>query len=276
VYSQIVVPIDGGAFADRACRPAARIAERSDAPVLLVAFSHTEVHRRDLEATLAERASALKELTSVPVDYRVRVVDDTAAAIVAEVEAEPGSLVCMSSVGRAHSEPVLGSVAERVLREVTTPVLLVGPSVDVDRFRLSGTVEVPVDGSKHSETVLPIAASWSIVYDLGLRVVNVVPMRLPDAPVPEQFECWMETAYVRHVAEKLRSDSHKSVDFDVLHGKDVTDRLVEDAGRYGCIIAMATHGRTGAGRLAAGSVAMRVVHKATVPVLAYRPLQLRS
>jgi nucleotide-binding universal stress UspA family protein len=275
VYSQIVLPLDGGPFADRALRPALEMAERSDAPVLLVAFAHTAAHRDDLEAELISRAAVLKEATSVPVDYRVAITEDIAAAIVAEVDAEPGSLVCMSSVGRAHTEPLFGSVAEAVLREVSTPVLLIGPSVDVQRFRLSGVMEVPVDGSKHSEAVLPIAASWSIVYDLGLRVVNVVPMTSPNAPVPEQFECWMETAYVRHVAEKLRRDAQRSVDFDVLHARDVAARIVEDSSRYAAVLAIATHGRTGRSRVVAGSVAMQVVHDATVPVLAYRPLQLR-
>jgi nucleotide-binding universal stress UspA family protein len=149
----------------------------------------------------------------------------------------------MSSVGRSHAEPVLGSVAEAVLREVSTPVLLVGPTVDVEHFVLRGDIEVPVDGSKHSEAVLPIAASW--------------------------------TGYVRHVAERLRRDTERRADFDVLHGDDVGARLVEDAGRYSSVVAMATHGRRGVKRVAAGSVTMLVVHHATVPVLAYRPLALR-
>ena len=86
----------------------------------------------------------------------------------------------------------------------------------------------------------------------------------------------METGYVRNVAERLRRDVDRGVDFDALHGRDVVERIVDDATRYTSMIAMATHGRSGRPRVAAGSVAMGVVHTATVPVLAYRPPELRS
>jgi nucleotide-binding universal stress UspA family protein len=274
MYSQIIVPLDGSDFSARACTVAARVAERSDAPIRLVGFATNDAQGEVLERDLATRAGLLKELTTAPVDYRVAVIaHDPASAIVLEVEQEPGSLVCMSSVGRSHAEPVLGSVAEAVLREVSTPVLLVGPSVDVEHFVLRGDIEVPVDGSKHSEAVLPIAASWSIVYGLGARVVTVAPGD-PDHRI-DRLESWMETGYVRHVAERLRRDTDRRADFDVLHGDEIGPRLVEDAGRYTSLIAMATHGRRGVKRLAAGSVTMHVVHHATVPVLAYRPLALR-
>jgi nucleotide-binding universal stress UspA family protein len=272
VYSQIVVPHDGGDFAHRACQPALQLAERSDAALLLIGCAPSESRRQELESDLAARAAALKEMTSAPVGYRVVVSDHPAAGIVAEVDAEPGSLVCMSSVGRARTEPLLGSVAEAVLRDVSTPALLVGPSVDVDHFALSGAIEVPVDGSRHAESILPIAASWSIVYRLGLRVVTVAP---GPTRMFDPLESWMETGYVRNVAERLRRDVDRSVDFDVLHGNDVVERIVDDAARYTSVIALATHGRTGRSRVAAGSVAMGVVHRATVPVLAYRPLELR-
>jgi nucleotide-binding universal stress UspA family protein len=166
---------------------------------------------------------------------------------------------------------VLGSVAEALLRDFSTPVLLVGQSVDVEHFALRGCLDVPLDGSKHGEAILPIAASWSIVYGLNLRVITVAPGA---TSAFDRLESWMETGYVRHVSESLRRETERRVDFDVLHGNDVGERLVEDAGRYSSVIAMATHGRTGAARLAAGSVTMHTVHRATVPVLAYRPLEL--
>jgi nucleotide-binding universal stress UspA family protein len=273
VYSQIVVPLDGEEFSLRAMGPALELAERSDADLVLVSFARTESHRNDLESFLGETVAGLAGRTSGKVVARVELVEDPAAAIVAEVERQPGSLVCMSSVGRPRSEPLLGSVAEAVLRDVSTPVLLIGPHADVDRFTLSGTIEVPVDGSALSEGVLPIAASWAIVYHLGLRVVTVVSATLTE---PERLETWMESGYVRHIAEKLQRDVEKSVDFDVLHGRDIADRVLDDAARHATLLAVATHGRTGVARLAAGSVAMALVHRSTLPVLAYRPLELRG
>jgi nucleotide-binding universal stress UspA family protein len=267
MYSQIVVPLDGGTFSSRAVGPALKLAAASDADVLLVACARTDAHGHDLRRYLAQLGSELPR----EVRHKVAVVDDIPAAIVAEVDADPGSIVCMSSVGRSHAEPFLGSVAEAVLRDVSTPLLMVGPSVDVDRFEMKGTIEVPVDGSETSQAILPIAASWAIVYHLGLRVVSVVS---PDPRAPEEAGTLVETGYVRHVAEKLRGDVSRPVDFDVLHGTDPAKRIIDDAELHASMIAIATHGRTGLHRVAAGSVAMQIVHHATRPVLAYRPLDL--
>jgi nucleotide-binding universal stress UspA family protein len=271
VYSQIVVPLDGEEFASRALGPALELADRSDAELLLVSYARTTSHLQDLEDYVDSVVHDLRGQFKGKVTARVALAEDPAAAIVYEVERNPGSLVCMSSVGRPRVEPVLGSVAEAVLREVSTPVLMIGPGVEVGRFRLGGTIEVPVDGSTLSEGILPIATSWAIVYHLGLRIVTVASPAPPD----ERVESWMESGYVRQIAERLRRDVGKPVDFDVLHGRDIADRIVDDAGRYATMIATATHGRTGLARLAAGSVAMELVHRSTLPVLAYRPLELR-
>ncbi len=119
MYSQIVVPLDGGRFSRRAIGPAIQLATASDADLLLVAYAHSDTHRRDLEAEIAEVAATIN---TCPVRTKVEVASSVASAIVAEVDAEPGSLVCMSSVGRSRSEPIIGSVAEAVLRDVGGPV----------------------------------------------------------------------------------------------------------------------------------------------------------
>ncbi len=266
MYSQIVVPLDGGRFSRRAVGPAIRLATASDADLLLVAYAHSDTHRRDLETVLAEVAG---EVQTCRVRTKVEAAASVASAIVAEVDAEPGSLVCMSSVGRSRSELIFGSVAEVVLRTVSTPVLLVGPSVDVDRFRLEGTMDVAVDDSTTSHAILPIAASWSIVFHLGLRVVTVLPVERDALADPT-----VEAAHVRRVANELQRDVDKPVDFDVLHG-DAAQCIIDDVATHANVLALATHGRTGLPRVAAGSVAMAVVHRSVRPVLVYRPIHLR-
>jgi nucleotide-binding universal stress UspA family protein len=264
VYSQIVVPLDGGPFSQRALGPATRLAVASDADMLLVAYARTDSHRRDLEAVMAEIAA---EERPCAVRTKVEIVDNVASAVVHEVDAEPGSLVCMSSVGRSRSELVIGSVAEAVLRDVSTPVLLVGPSVDVDRFRLEGTMDVSVDESSTSHAILPIAASWSIVFHLALRVVTVLPVSTTAEPP-------LESAQVHHIANELQRDVDLPVDFDVLHG-DAAACIIDDVTHHANLLAMSTHGHTGLKRLAAGSVAMAVVHGSIRPVLVDRPEHFR-
>jgi nucleotide-binding universal stress UspA family protein len=267
MYSQIVVPVVPGGFSTRAVGPAARLAAKSDATLLLVSYARSDVHLEEHRQEVKALAAAIDQPN---VATKVELADDVAAAIASEVGAEPGSLVCMSSVGRAHAGHVLGSVAEGVLRQVSTPVLLFGPSADADGFDLDGPITVCVDGSKTAETIVPIAASWAIVFGTGLRVISVQHQRGRDAAGAGV----VDTGYVRNIARGLHADVGREVDYDVLHLSDPVKAIVDDADNHGsCVIAAATHGETGLRRMVAGSVTMGLVHRAHRPVLAYRPLQ---
>jgi nucleotide-binding universal stress UspA family protein len=267
MYTQIVVPLTPGAFSARAAGPAARLAARSNARLLLVSFASTEVHLEDLRQEVKAIAA---ELDYPDVVTKIELAEDVAGAVAAEVAAEPGSLVCMSSVGRPHAGRVLGSVAEGVLRQVSTPVLLFGPSADTEAFDLTGPLLVCVDGSKTAESIVPIAASWAIVFGVGLRVVSVQHPPGPDQ-VPEGV---IDSGYVQNIARRLHKDVGRDIDFEVLHRTDAVNAIVDDAAASGAsVIAAATHGATGLRRIVAGSVTMGLVHRAHQPVLAYRPLQ---
>jgi nucleotide-binding universal stress UspA family protein len=268
VYSQVIVPLDGSDSSARALAPAARLAERSHARVLLLAAAHTRAHRRELEGCLVERAAHVRQLTSVTVDHRTDIASGgPASCVVAEMDAHPDSVVCMASVGRSRVEPFVGSVAEAVMTAIRAPVLLVGPAVAVDDFALEGAIEVPLDGTEPAESVLPIATTWSSNLGLDLRIVSVLPAH-PDRRAAERVT-WQRTGYLRRTAHTLHGDTARHVEFDLLHG-DVGERIVDDAARHACLVAMATGSRTAGPRVALGSVAMRVVHDANVPVLAYR------
>jgi nucleotide-binding universal stress UspA family protein len=260
MYAQIVVPLDGGAFSARALAPAARLAVASDARLRIVSFARTDSYLATLRESIEEITEKL-ELSDLSV--RVDLATDTAEAIASEVDAEPGSLVCMSSAGRSHSAPILGSVAEGVLRRVSTPVLLVGPGEHADSLDLERPLVVSVDGSSTSESILPIVASWAIVYHVPVRVVCVV----------EQGGSGDESGYVRRIATQLEHEIERPVDFDVLHHGDVGRAVLDDLrASHAGAVAMATHGKTGLNRVVAGSTTMRVLHHAPCPVLSYRPI----
>jgi nucleotide-binding universal stress UspA family protein len=60
----------------------------------------------------------------------------------------------------------------------------------------------------------------------------------------------------------------------VLRALDPAAALVAEEARVpATLVAMATHGRTGLGRVALGSVATRVVHDSRCPVLVIRPAE---
>jgi nucleotide-binding universal stress UspA family protein len=146
--------------------------------------------------------------------------------------------------------------------------LLVGPASHADFLDLERPITVCVDGSPSSESILPIVASWAIVFHLDTRVVHVVPSRHRDDPLADESE------YAKRIAASLEVEIGRRVSYDVLRGDAVADVVANDARvQHAGIVAAATHGATGLHRVVAGSVAMGIVHHAPCPVLAYRPLE---
>jgi nucleotide-binding universal stress UspA family protein len=276
VYSQIVVPLDGSDMAARAIEPARALAQACASPIVAV----TCIGRDEPEADRVDHIRRQLAAAAAPdAELRVLKIDGPVAAAIVEVlEDEPGSLVVMASVAHPRTAPIVGSVSEELLGAISQPVLLVGPEVDTATFELTGPVLVAVDGSDTSESILPLAGAWALAFGLQPWVVTVI-----DRDSADQFaaagagggDVGSETGYVHRVALKLGQDIGHGVEFDTLHGEQPAIRLAEDAAdRRAALITISTHGRTGARRVALGSVAMAVVHHAPCPVLVHRPAHL--
>ena len=117
----LVVPLDGSPETERAAPIAAALARQWRAETLLVAVSPLPEHaRRDLEQLMWRDGF----------EGRVEAIDqdDVAAALRSVVEQAPEPAVCMATHSRGRvSVALLGSVTERLLREVHVPFVLVGP-----------------------------------------------------------------------------------------------------------------------------------------------------
>jgi nucleotide-binding universal stress UspA family protein len=276
MYSQIVVPLDGSPMSARAIQPGLALAGACQSPLVALtcvwrgetASERAEVVRAQLEAAGAGEAELRVEPVQGPV----------APAIAAVVEDQPGSLVVMASVARPRTAPIVGSVSEEVLASLSQPVLLVGPHADVTGFSPTGTMVVPVDGSRTSESILPLAAAWSLAFGLEPWVVMVVDRSATDAlaaAAARGGDVGVETGYVHRMAERIRQSTEHPVEFEVLHGSNPA-RQVADFARdnKAAVVAVSTHGRTGVQRVALGSVAIAIVHHAPCPVLVHRPPHL--
>jgi len=194
-------------------------------------------------------------------------------AILAEAR-DPDTVVCMTTHGRSGiGHAALGSVAETVLRGAHHPLLLVGRRLERGAWEFAhwaadGKLLVPVDGSKNSEAIVPAASEWARMLGLRARVAQVVPESV--GLRVERRDRPLQAAILRRVADAL-PDAVGLAQWEILHGPDVADSLVDYANRLpATLIAMATHGRTGLARFALGSVAMRVVHNSPCPVLVVR------
>jgi nucleotide-binding universal stress UspA family protein len=77
--------------------------------------------------------------------------------------------------------------------------------------------------------------------------------------------------YLDKVAQRMR-DAGAQVQTRVLVSDQVVAALMQDAGLHNIdLIAMSTAGRSGLARLLLGSVADKVLRRAEVPLLLYRP-----
>lgn len=159
---RIVVPFDGSELAARALPFARRLALSLRVPVLLVKVTEIGQHLetglsygaafgpeiygeilREAQANdLAEISVAANELRRSGVEVQARVVDGVIADAIARVT-EPTDIIVMTSHGRGGLRRlVLGSVAEKLVRQGPVPVILV-PAIDrveVPKFAIDGVM----------------------------------------------------------------------------------------------------------------------------------------
>lgn len=266
MYLQIVMPTDGSDSSLAVFAVAKRLATACASPVVVLTVVGPDEHADEVRAQL--RSQLIERSGLDPATDRVEVVQgaEPAAAILAELERVPGSLLCLRTTGRARTEPFLGMVTETVLRGTTGPAVLVGPEVDPDAWALDGPLVLCTDGSRTAGTMAPIAAQWGIAMGVDVTVVSVSPVGA--AAVGDTSDI----ALPAHLAHELQREIGRTVDYDSLHGDDVADAVVRFAADRGAaLIAAATHGRTGLARIALGSTTMALVHRAPVPVLTQRP-----
>ena len=140
-----------------------------------------------------------------------------------------------------------------------------------------GSILVPLDGSALAESILPCVRAFARLTSAEVTLFQAVeplptgekgPLEALLArtePVIEPTE--HARAYLIHVAQEL---SHQGL---VVHARVETGPAAEtivEAARGFDLIAMATHGRGGIGRWVYGSVAEKVLHGASAPVLLIR------
>ena len=176
---------------------------------------------------------------------------------------DPDAIVCMSvDATGGRLDGLLGSVSEDVLRSGHHRCVLVGPAVRSIGSLSDGPVVVCLDGSHTSESIVPLGAEWARATSGGAWAVTVVE----DLHFPSDVS---ESAYVRAMAGRL---GVPDAGWETLHGSDVAGAITEfAAGVDAGSIVMSTHGRSGLARIAMGSVAIRVVHRARCPVIVRRP-----
>jgi len=142
---------------------------------------------------------------------------------------------------------------------------------------------VPMDGSEIAECVLPILEWFVRVSNVKeIVIIRVVePMHMRDdieKHIPpderkhiEEDSRELAEAYCKKIISRLKNNEVTKT-ATVLTGKParaITEYVTKD--KEIDLIIMATHGRSGVGRLLHGSTADQIIHDAVVPIMLVTP-----
>lgn len=275
MFGDVLVPMDGSEASERALDVAIPIARHLASTLRIVSYADRELLDR-MEADI-NQALGRRDTEGLTVEISVETPSvKVSEMLIDQVRRHPGTLLCLSTHGRGRSELLTGSVANDVLRQITSAVLLIGPKCDTDSFLLSGRVVLPADGSVVSESVVPVATAWAIIMHAPVEVLSVLDPKMANMAATTHGDL-TETTYTHRLAKQIGDDLGRTVDYDVLHDKNPAPAIIdhirdEPVG----IVAMATHGATGLARLTVGSVTSEIVRSSPVPVLTIRPPELAS
>jgi nucleotide-binding universal stress UspA family protein len=286
-----MLPLDGSRFSELALPLAIRLANQSGARLHIV-----RVHVPSLtagDAIVSENYDELvrdweREALSVALDRAtdagVRATGELLEGPVVEglqryIEAAGIDLVVMTTHGRSGiKRAVMGSVAEQCVRKTDIPILLIHPRSDMDEVATDlanvKRILVPLDGTEESEAVLPHVISLARLAgaELVLARVAFAPFDIAVTVGAKALTDYLER--MRAEGEQYLGEIQAAMPADLvisrtsLTAERAPDGILRAAQAEGAdMIAMATHGRSGWSRIAVGSVAETVLHKATTPVL---------
>jgi nucleotide-binding universal stress UspA family protein len=285
-YDEVLIPTDGSESAERAARYGQVLAEAYGASVHVLSV----VDERDFDGVVdgdeADAGKTAAERTAQDAVERVAALFDgdvttrvtvgiPSEEILAYVSETAIDLVAMGTHGRTGVERFLiGSVAERVVRHASVPVLTVRLSEAVSPWPPLEHILVPTDGSDASFQALPYAFDLADRFDALVEGLSIVDERTKasvytvETALEEMvggLEAMAETATERIEARAKAADVE--VTTTVVDG--IPSRTIcAHAGESGAdLVVIASHGRTGLSHYLLGSVAERVVRNSTVPVL---------
>ena len=252
-------------------RVIAPISERITNQAALVGLDATKApRRREAEEELIRSAQTLTTQSPRAVTWEVLESADVPAALSVAAQERDARAVVMGTRGAsATGLAIVGSVADRVMRECPKPVVLVPPGAsDLKGKQIEiKRLLVPLDGSALAARSIDFLLEIAHTTDLEFVLLEVV-QNPADVPVIERR--------LHSAAARFHGRSAEAVPRIVLGG-DVAQAIVAAVREFtGDMIAMTTRGEGGLRRLILGSVAEGVVRAGEVPVLLLTPAMLAA
>jgi nucleotide-binding universal stress UspA family protein len=252
IPSAVVVPIDGGARAERALGIGARWATEFGADLVVLT-----VEGDQKRAELAETVEAVGVSTATwrEFDERYGIVP----AVLDATVADPTAVVCVATNARSPLVDVThDDIAQQILRAVEVPMMLVGPHCCADVA--DGPVVVADDGSPEGQAVLEHARAWATALRRPLTLLHV---RQPLSPEPADAP-----STLREARDRMGSDAMFEIVSHTFPAGAIRDYAHEvDAS----LLALSTRGRTDTLTASTGRTATWVVRESPCPVLVAHP-----
>jgi len=279
MFAKILVPTDGSDLSLAILRTLRPLVAGAPAEVTLlrVVDAGDEPPEAAAKSAREELAAAQERLEAwgLRTAPRLETEGDPADRILAAAEELSVDLVAMASHGRSGVMRIVrGSVAERVLRRCRAPVLLCTPSsgavAEAPPFR---RILVPLDGSDLADRILPDVEKVARACGSEVTVMRVERSRR-EPPSPVFQPAWWSDERVEEVLAPLNPQRDALAGAGVRVGRHVAYGSPADqillAAKKADLVAMTTHGRSGASRWFFGSVAEAVLREAACPLLVRR------
>ena len=309
MYKRMLVPLDESKLSEVVFPYAKELAGRLDLEIILLHVLHSPEEKEKAhlyQSYIGHKVDILKCQSEevqkktgtgakcTPIKVKSEIISGyPAEEIIRYAEENAADFILMATHGRSGIRRwVIGSVAEKVLQASKVPVWLVRAAVPeeivYDKWP-KRTMLVPLDGSELAESVLPHVEA--LAKQRGAEIVDVVLLRVcepasmpnyypPNVPIMPKDYIKLKAAadkaeaenYLAKIENQLK-DAGLSVRSKILVG-DPAGQIIDHADKNPFnLIVMSTHARSGLDRWAFGSVADKILRKATSPIFLVRPQQ---
>jgi len=302
VFKHILVPLDGSKLAEAAIPAAVSLTNKLGAPVTLLHVMEQdapqEIHK-DRHITQADEASAYLEdivkrefPAGGQMNWHVHTapVKDVSASIVkhAMTEFQP-DLIVMCTHGRSGVRELLyGSIAQKVVAQGMTPLLLIKPGIDAAPSFKLGKIIVPLDSGPVHDDSLPVTQELARAYKSDIHLLTVIPTfttvageaAAASSLLPATTAALLDIE-VENAAADLQAHLNElkiaglQVTAEVARGDPATEIVNISEKLKADLIVLTTHRKTGAAAFWARSVAPNVARRTRVPILLI-PLEERK
>jgi nucleotide-binding universal stress UspA family protein len=300
-FNRVLIPLDGSDLAEQAI-PFAHAVTQDQGTMIYVQVvpeaeplrsltggpvaSAEEVASIFQESARGDLTTAAERWDGIAPTYEIAVgVGDPAETILALGKDHNADLIVIASHGRgALGRWTFGSVADRLSRTSTVPVMIIRPrdaAPEVDTLPVFDRILLLTDGSERSKSSIDEAAD--LAKKLG-KPVTLVRSVFPEA------ELAPATGYGAVYAPELYEELTKSVEAEAIKS---LEEIVEQVESHGAtaeyllvhgpaaqtiaslatpddLIVLTSHGRSGFKRWLLGSVAEKLVRDAPCPVMLVR------